>query len=222
MALISRRAFVSSVALAGVSVLVRGVGQRGPWAQGTAPALVTSDSVRPSIPYGVASGDMTSDAAIIWSRTNKPSRLLVEYATTDSFTHARRVQGPAALAVSDFTARVELTDLPAGQEIFYRVLLPTASTGIFGALVLGFGRALGETMALAMLVGNSNQLSLSLFSPANTLAALLALNFPEANKTQEGVLMYAAAILMAITLLVNICGAAVLRRATANVAGERK
>ena len=49
------------------------------------------------------------------------------------------------------------------------------STGIFGALVLGFGRALGETMALAMLIGNSNQISLSLFSPANTLAALLAL-----------------------------------------------
>jgi phosphate transport system permease protein len=107
-------------------------------------------------------------------------------------------------------------------EVILRVLLPTAATGIFGALVLGFGRALGETMALAMLVGNSNQLSLSLFSPANTLAALLALNFPEANKVQEGVLMYAAVVLMAITLLVNICGAAVLRRATANVSGERK
>jgi phosphate transport system permease protein len=107
-------------------------------------------------------------------------------------------------------------------EVILRVLLPTAATGIFGALVLGFGRALGETMALAMLVGNSNQLSLSLFSPANTLAALLALNFPEANKVQEGVLMYAAVVLMAITLLVNICGAAVLRRATANMSGERK
>jgi phosphate transport system permease protein len=106
-------------------------------------------------------------------------------------------------------------------EVILRVLLPTASTGIFGSLVLGFGRALGETMALAMLVGNSNQLSISLFSPANTLAALLALNFPEANKTQEGVLMYAAIVLMAITLLVNICGAAVLRRATANVTGRR-
>ena len=106
-------------------------------------------------------------------------------------------------------------------EVILRVILPTAATGIFGALVLGFGRALGETMALAMLVGNSNQLSISLFSPANTLAALLALNFPEATKVQEGVLMYAAVVLMAITLLVNICGAAVLRRATANVAGGR-
>ena len=122
MALISRRALLSSVVLAGASVLAKAVSQRDPWAQGTAPAVVTSDSARPSIPYGVASGDVTSDAAIIWSRSNKPSRMLVEYATTDSFTNVRRVQGPAALAVSDFTARVELTDLPAGQDIFYRVL----------------------------------------------------------------------------------------------------
>ena len=107
-------------------------------------------------------------------------------------------------------------------EAILRVILPTASAGIFGALVLGFGRALGETMALAMLVGNSNQLSISLFSPANTLAALLALNFPEANKPQEEVLMHAAVVLLAITLLVNICGAAVLRRATANLSGGRK
>jgi phosphate transport system permease protein len=107
-------------------------------------------------------------------------------------------------------------------ESILRVILPTASTGIFGALMLGFGRALGETMALAMLVGNSNQLSISLFSPANTLAALLALNFPEADKRQEQVLMYAALLLMAITLVVNICGAAVLRRATVNLSGERK
>ena len=107
-------------------------------------------------------------------------------------------------------------------EAILRVILPTAATGIFGALMLGFGRALGETMALAMLVGNSNQLSLSLFSPANTLAALLALNFPEADKRQEQVLMYAAVLLLAITLLVNICGAAVLRRATARLSGGRK
>jgi phosphate transport system permease protein len=99
-------------------------------------------------------------------------------------------------------------------EAILRVIVPTAATGIFGGLVLGFGRALGETMALAMLVGNSNQLSLSLFSPANTLAALLALNFPEANKNQVQVLMYAAIILMLITLLVNVAGAAVLTYTT--------
>ena len=60
-------------------------------------------------------------------------------------------------------------------EVILAVLVPTASTGIFGAVILAFGRALGETMALAMLVGNSNQLSVSLFSPGNTLAAQLDL-----------------------------------------------
>ncbi|EMI51923.1 phosphate ABC transporter, inner membrane subunit PstC [Rhodopirellula sallentina SM41] len=107
-------------------------------------------------------------------------------------------------------------------EAILGVILPTSATGIFGALVLGFGRALGETMALAMLVGNSNQVSLSLFSPANTLAALLANNFPEAGQQEEGVLMYAALILMAITLLVNLVGTAIMNRASSHLSGEVK
>ena len=102
-------------------------------------------------------------------------------------------------------------------EAILRVMLPTAATGIFGALVLGFGRALGETMALAMLIGNSNQLSLSLFSPANTLAALLALNFPEAGPREVQVLMYAALVLLAITLLVNIAGGMIMNFATRSI-----
>src|SRR5262245_5130528 len=95
-------------------------------------------------------------------------------------------------------------------EAILRVMLRAAATGIFGALVLGFGRALGETMALAMLIGNSNQMTLSLFSPANTLAALLALNFPEAGPRQVQVLMYAALVLLAITLVVNVAGEAIM------------
>ena len=65
-------------------------------------------------------------------------------------------------------------------EAILAIFIPTAATGIFGAIILGFGRALGETMALAMLAGNANVISWSLFSPANTLAALLANHFPEA------------------------------------------
>src|SRR5262245_18547229 len=95
-------------------------------------------------------------------------------------------------------------------EAILKVMLPTAATGIFGALVPGFGRALGETMALAMLIGNSSQISLSLFAPANTLAALLALNFPEAGKREVEVLMYAALVLLAITLVVNLIGEAIM------------
>ncbi len=69
-----------------------------------------------------------------------------------------------------------------------------------------------------MLVGNSNQISVSLFSPANTLAALLANNFPEAGPKEVGILMYAALVLLAITLVVNIFGALILQRASRNMA----
>ena len=105
-------------------------------------------------------------------------------------------------------------------EAILKVLLPAASTGIFGALVLGFGRALGETMALAMLIGNSNHITLSLFAPANTLAALLALNFPEAGPREVEVLMYAALVLLAITLLVNLLGEAIMRRSARRLAAR--
>ncbi|MEX3772900.1 phosphate ABC transporter permease subunit PstC [Pseudomonas sp. MYb118] len=95
-------------------------------------------------------------------------------------------------------------------EAILKVMVPSAATGIFGSLVLGLGRALGETMALAMLVGNANNISLSLFAPANTLAALLALNFPEAGPNEIEVLMYAALVLMFITLVVNILGSMIM------------
>lgn len=106
-------------------------------------------------------------------------------------------------------------------ETILAVNLPTAARGIFGALVIAFGRALGETMALAMLVGNTNRISLSLFSPANTLAALLANNFPEAGPRDVAVLMYAALVLLGITLIVNVAGSALLLRASRNAEGAR-
>src|SRR5271165_7339155 len=106
-------------------------------------------------------------------------------------------------------------------ETILGVLLPTASRGIFGGVVLAFGRALGETMALAMLVGNANVISVSLFSPANTLAALLANAFPEASPKDVGVLMYAAMVLLVITLLVNVAGAYMVQFTAAELEGEK-
>jgi phosphate transport system permease protein len=106
-------------------------------------------------------------------------------------------------------------------ETILAVILPTASRGIFGGVVLAFGRALGETMALAMLVGNSNQISVSLFSPANTLAALLANSFPEAHPTEVRVLMYAALVLLGITMVVNMAGSLILQRASAGMEGGK-
>lgn len=95
-------------------------------------------------------------------------------------------------------------------EAITKVMLPTASSGIFASLVLGFGRALGETMALAMLIGNSNQISWSLFSPANTLASLLASQFPEASGIETEALMFAAIVLLVISLGVNVLGTLIM------------
>ena len=98
--------------------------------------------------------------------------------------------------------------------------LPTAAPGIVAATILAFGRAMGETMAVAMLIGNSPRLSWSLLSPAGTLAGLLANQFGEAQGLQISALMYAALALVLLTLLVNMAGEAVLRRAEKATAGH--
>ncbi len=115
---LSRRTFLGS-SIVGVSALA--TGRRRPvWAQG-APATVTSEAARPRLAHGVQSGDVTGDRAIIWSRADRPSRMIVDWATSERMLGAHRVVGPATLAENDFTARVDLGGLPTGQEIFYRV-----------------------------------------------------------------------------------------------------
>ncbi len=79
----------------------------------------------------------------------------------------------------------------------------TARSGIIGAAILGLARALGETMAITMVIGNGNQASASLLAPANTLASKLALEFAEASGDQQSALMYLALTLFGITILVN-------------------
>jgi alkaline phosphatase D len=85
-----------------------------------APAIVRAQASQPAMPHGIGAGDVSGGRAVVWSRTDRPARLVVEYATTESFRDPRRVVGPAALEPTDFTARVALRDLPAGQRIFYR------------------------------------------------------------------------------------------------------
>ncbi len=89
-------------------------------------------------------------------------------------------------------------------ETIFRVLLPAAFSGIVGAIMLGLGRAMGETMAVTMLIGNSNKIDASLFAPSNTIASLLANQFAEASGLQVSALMYAGLILFIITLAVNV------------------
>ncbi|HXD74665.1 MAG TPA: phosphate ABC transporter permease subunit PstC [Vicinamibacterales bacterium] len=79
-----------------------------------------------------------------------------------------------------------------------------ARTGIIGAILLGFGRALGETMAVTMVIGNSPKLSLSLFAPQHTMAAVLANEFSEADTPLYlNALIEIGLVLFVITLIVN-------------------
>lgn len=81
----------------------------------------TTTTNRPRLKQGVQAGDVGADGATIWSRADRPARMIVEYATTEGFADARRLEGPSALDATDFTSRLRLRDLPPGQTIFYRV-----------------------------------------------------------------------------------------------------
>ena len=106
-------------------------------------------------------------------------------------------------------------------EAIFGVILPTAAPGVVAATILALGRAMGETMAVAMLIGNSSRLSWSLFAPSGTLASLLANQFGEAAGMQVAALMYAALVLVALTLAVNFAGELVLRYTERRTAGIR-
>ena len=92
------------------------------------------------------------------------------------------------------------------------VILPAAISGIIGGVMLALGRAMGETMAVTMIIGNSNNFSISLLAPGNTIAAMLANQFGEADGSQVSSLMYAAFVLIVLTLAVNIFAQWIVKR----------
>src|SRR5262249_49837132 len=127
-----RRAFLSLAATTGLSTL---------WSNSlspNAPAIITSDKVRPAGLFGAQCGDVAANRAVIWSRSDKAARMIVEYSTTESLQNAQRIVGPAAIEPTDFTARVDLAGLPAGQKIFYRVTFQSLDDAkVFGEPVTG-------------------------------------------------------------------------------------
>jgi alkaline phosphatase D len=76
---------------------------------------------RPPITHGIQSGDVSMDSGMIWARTDRPARMLVEIATTDSFRDIRQNVFVDALPETDFTAKALVEGLPASQDIFYRI-----------------------------------------------------------------------------------------------------
>ncbi len=97
-------------------------------------------------------------------------------------------------------------------ETLFKVILPTAFSGIVGGIMLALGRAMGETMAVTMVIGNANKANLSIFDQGSTVSSLLANQFAEASGLQVSSLMYAALVLFFLTLVVNIFAQMIVRR----------
>ena len=84
-------------------------------------------------------------------------------------------------------------------------MLKYSRSGLFGAIMLGLARAAGETMAVAMVIGNNNQIKASPFAPAQTMSSLLANEFTEANGVlHPSALVEVALILLAMSLAFNV------------------
>lgn len=97
-------------------------------------------------------------------------------------------------------------------ETILRVLIPAGLSGIISSVMLGMGRAMGETMVAAMLVGNANRINISILQPGSTITGLIASQFGEAGRTQVSSLMYAGVVLMILSLVVNIFAEMIIRR----------
>src|SRR5262245_51361067 len=105
---------------------------------GIACPFISRANDRPSVTHGVQSGDVSADSGVIWARADRPSRMLVEIATTDSFKDVRNAAFVDALPESDFTAKLLVENLPAAQDIFYRVRFQDlASPTIIGEAQVG-------------------------------------------------------------------------------------
>jgi phosphate transport system permease protein len=97
-------------------------------------------------------------------------------------------------------------------ETIFKVVLPRAFSGIVGGIMLALGRALGETMAVTMVIGNAATISASLFEPAYSIPSILANQFAEAQEDIHlGALAYLALILFVLTLAVNIGAVGLVR-----------
>ncbi|MCX4862327.1 alkaline phosphatase D family protein [Streptomyces canus] len=92
-----------------------------PAVSGAAPAFALSG--RPGAGWGVQTGDVTSDSGLVWVRSDRPARMIVETSATESFRNPRRWHGPLLGADTDFTGTTRLRGLPSGEQIHYRVLL---------------------------------------------------------------------------------------------------
>jgi phosphate transport system permease protein len=98
-------------------------------------------------------------------------------------------------------------------EVIRRIIIPSSSSGIIAGILLSLGRALGETMAVTMVIGNSNMFPQNLFAPGNTMASVIANEFTEAtNAIYLSALVEIALLLMIVTAVMNIAGKYIIKK----------
>lgn len=123
-----RRALLRGTAAASAALVVPFAAAPGAGAvPGPAPGLVLGG--RPRASWGVQSGGVTSSSGLVWARSDRPARMVVELSPTRSFRRVRRVPGPLLGPGTDFTGTTALRGLPAGEEVHYRVVLADPGDG---------------------------------------------------------------------------------------------
>ncbi len=97
-------------------------------------------------------------------------------------------------------------------EVITSVIIPNSRSGLVAGYILALGRALGETMAVTMLIGNANIIPKGLFSPGNSMASVIANQFGEADGLKLSALIAIGLLLFAVTALVNATGKMIIRK----------
>ncbi len=128
---------------------------------------------------------------------------------------------PYAASLSSEFIKMVPSDLKEGAyamgatraEVIRRIIFPTAGSGIFSAYILAIGRALGETMTVTMLIGNTNQIPDTLRTTGNTMASIIANQFGEADGLKLSSLIAIGLLLFLITAVINLIGKILIRRA---------
>ncbi|MCG7600971.1 alkaline phosphatase D family protein [Halomonas sp. McH1-25] len=110
---LSRRRFLSQSLYAGATLGT--IGLFG------APAIVVAETRRPALTHGVMSGDVLPGRAMLWSRSDRPARMMLELADNPEFRNARRLVGPTAMPVNDYTTKLDVTGLGDLEALHYRV-----------------------------------------------------------------------------------------------------
>ena len=130
--------------------------------------------------------------------------MVIPYATSISVEMIKMVQNDLKEAAYSLGA--------TRKDVIFSVVIPNARSGIFTSYILAFGRAVGETMAVTMLIGNSNIIPKSLFDTGNTMASLIANQFGEADGLKLSSLVAIALLLFLITGLINGFGKMLIKK----------